>query len=301
MVGRILRWPPSFPNPWWRCSPLECGQGNDNPLQHSCLENPMDRGTWQATVHRVAQMLDKTKLLNNRTRYDGFHPMSSLHDTSEEILQKVKSQMGWLWVNQRRDCCGWLRLKEGVFKRLLEKKVGVWVILSLVLRTCGCHVVSGPVDGPRWLRPDRKPSLGRNREASMHPHGNELHHNPWVGKMVWASDKNERKTNAIHWRIHMESRKMVLMNLLAGQHWRYRHRERILWMQRGRRGWEELREYHWNKYITVHKIDSRWEFAVWYRKLTQPSALWHPRGVGWDGRLGGSSRGRHLWLIHAGV
>ena len=28
------------------------GEGNGNPLHHSCLENPMDRGAWQATVHR---------------------------------------------------------------------------------------------------------------------------------------------------------------------------------------------------------------------------------------------------------
>ena len=27
------------------------GEGNSNPLQHSCLENPMDRGAWQATIH----------------------------------------------------------------------------------------------------------------------------------------------------------------------------------------------------------------------------------------------------------
>ena len=27
------------------------GEGNDNPLQNSCLENPMDREAWQATVH----------------------------------------------------------------------------------------------------------------------------------------------------------------------------------------------------------------------------------------------------------
>ena len=27
------------------------GEGNGNPLQYSCLENPMDRGAWQATVH----------------------------------------------------------------------------------------------------------------------------------------------------------------------------------------------------------------------------------------------------------
>ena len=31
------------------------GGGNGNPLQYSCLENPMDRGAWQATVHGVAQ------------------------------------------------------------------------------------------------------------------------------------------------------------------------------------------------------------------------------------------------------
>ena len=29
------------------------GEGNGNPLQYSCPENPMDRGAWQATVHGV--------------------------------------------------------------------------------------------------------------------------------------------------------------------------------------------------------------------------------------------------------
>ena len=32
------------------------GEGNGNPLQCSCLENPMDRGTWRATVHGVARI-----------------------------------------------------------------------------------------------------------------------------------------------------------------------------------------------------------------------------------------------------
>ena len=31
------------------------GIGNGNPLQYSCLENSMDRGAWQATVHEVAK------------------------------------------------------------------------------------------------------------------------------------------------------------------------------------------------------------------------------------------------------
>ena len=31
------------------------GERNGNPLQYSCLENPMDRGAWQATVHSVTE------------------------------------------------------------------------------------------------------------------------------------------------------------------------------------------------------------------------------------------------------
>ena len=33
------------------------GEGNGNPLQYSCLENPMDRGAWRATVHGIARVL----------------------------------------------------------------------------------------------------------------------------------------------------------------------------------------------------------------------------------------------------
>ena len=36
------------------------GGGNGNPRQYSCLENPMDRGTWWATAHGVAEELDTT-------------------------------------------------------------------------------------------------------------------------------------------------------------------------------------------------------------------------------------------------
>ena len=36
------------------------GEGNGNPLQYSGLENPMNRGPWQATVHGVAKESDTT-------------------------------------------------------------------------------------------------------------------------------------------------------------------------------------------------------------------------------------------------
>ena len=32
------------------------GEENGNPLQYSCLGNPMDRGAWQATVHGIARV-----------------------------------------------------------------------------------------------------------------------------------------------------------------------------------------------------------------------------------------------------
>ena len=39
------------------------GGGHGNPLQYSCLENPMDRGAWWATVHRVSES-DKTACMH---------------------------------------------------------------------------------------------------------------------------------------------------------------------------------------------------------------------------------------------
>ena len=41
------------------------GEGNGNPLQYSCLGNPMDRKVWWVTVHGVAKESDRTWRLNN--------------------------------------------------------------------------------------------------------------------------------------------------------------------------------------------------------------------------------------------
>ena len=40
------------------------GGGHDNPLQYSCLENPIDRGAWQATVHGVTKSQTRLKRLS---------------------------------------------------------------------------------------------------------------------------------------------------------------------------------------------------------------------------------------------
>ena len=53
------------------------GGGNGNPLQDSCLENPMDRGTWQAAVQKVYKKSDATEQIStqhtHRVQHDHFN------------------------------------------------------------------------------------------------------------------------------------------------------------------------------------------------------------------------------------
>ena len=51
--------------PGWRIFP---GGGNGYPLQYACLENPMDRGAWQAMFHGVAKSQTQLKWLSTHAR-----------------------------------------------------------------------------------------------------------------------------------------------------------------------------------------------------------------------------------------
>ena len=57
LVAQMVKNPPAMRETWLQ--PLGLGRspagGSGNPLQYSCLENPMDRGAWQATVHGVTK------------------------------------------------------------------------------------------------------------------------------------------------------------------------------------------------------------------------------------------------------
>jgi len=63
------------------------GEGNGNPLQYSCLENPMDRGAWRATVHEVAQ--SQTWLTNTTLHYYRVMRVEPLDEISD-LIQKEK-------------------------------------------------------------------------------------------------------------------------------------------------------------------------------------------------------------------
>ena len=82
----------------------------------------------------------------------------------------------------------------------------------------------------------------------------------------------------------MESRKMVPKTLFAGQQWKNRHRKQTY--GHGKRG-EVGEMYAQSKvetYITICKLVSQQEFAVWLRKLKQGLCI---NQEGWDGAGGG--------------
>ena len=93
---------------------------------------------------------------------------------------------------------------------------------------------------------------------------------------------------------------MVPKNLFAGQKWRKRHREQTYGHgERGGEG-EMYGESNMETYITICKIDSQWEFAVWLRKPKQGLC------INLEGReMGGMFKREGIyvypWLIHVEV
>ena len=67
------------------------GEGNDNPLQYSCLENAMDRGVWWATFHGVAEL--------DTAEHTGTHAYTCFKDLSF-FLYSVPT------APQAASCCG---------------------------------------------------------------------------------------------------------------------------------------------------------------------------------------------------
>ena len=73
------------------------GEGNGNPLQYSCLENPMDGEAWQAAVHGVtkswAQLSDFTffSFFGFKINRISSHPFHSIHDLGKKMNPLISS------------------------------------------------------------------------------------------------------------------------------------------------------------------------------------------------------------------
>ena len=65
---------------------LSFGEGSGNPLQYSCLENPMDRGTWWATVQGAAKSWRRPKSLSTHV---GAKKLEVPRMTVETALEKM--------------------------------------------------------------------------------------------------------------------------------------------------------------------------------------------------------------------
>ena len=70
------------------------GEGNGNPLQYSCLENPMDRGAWRETVPGVRETDMTQQLNNNFVLYGNTLVLSGpLFDVKDKVLISLETSL----------------------------------------------------------------------------------------------------------------------------------------------------------------------------------------------------------------
>ena len=123
------------------------GEGNDNPLQYSCLENPRDGGAWWATVHGVAK--SRTRLSN--FTFQGLKPCASTEGGSGSIFGS-----GTKIPHAAR--CGQKSKKKTLQTTLLE---AYWIHPSFVWASLVSQMVK---------------NLPVMRETGF---------DPWVGRIPW--------------------------------------------------------------------------------------------------------------------
>ena len=77
---------PLYNSKWVFCTMKWNGEGNGNPLQYSCLGNPMDRRTWQATVREVTKSWTPIE-----------HKMKKDHKVTYQSLYSIKENLLIYW------------------------------------------------------------------------------------------------------------------------------------------------------------------------------------------------------------
>ena len=96
------------------------GEGNGSPLQHSCLENPMDRGAWRATVHGVAKRHDWAHIHSRHSSDSVCHSVmareprqgwsaSTIHQWTQWKSPHPWRPLHFLWRHYLLDCAVWLK------------------------------------------------------------------------------------------------------------------------------------------------------------------------------------------------
>ena len=115
------------------------GGGHGKPLQYSCLENPMDNGSWQATVHGVTKSQTWLKLLSMHCqRFSVFWPCKCLSLSSSYLARAqwiscccVVWLDSWVWVAVS---AGWLLWTHTKLLRM-PRSSSTWLLMWFVLLT----------------------------------------------------------------------------------------------------------------------------------------------------------------------
>ena len=111
---------------------------------------------------------------------------------------------------------------------------------------------------------------------------------PIIQSEVSQKEKHQKYSILMHIYIYIyrererEFRKMVMTILHAGQQRRHRRKEQTFGLCGRRQGWDDLREQHWNMYITICKTDDQCKFNAWSRAL-KAGALGQTKGCGAEG------------------
>ena len=77
------------------------GRGHGNPLQYSCLQNPLDREAWWAMVHRVTEFIRRTKAKAEAPIFWPPYAKSWLIEKDPDAI----NQMGWDVICRERNTC----------------------------------------------------------------------------------------------------------------------------------------------------------------------------------------------------
>ena len=97
------------------------GEGHGNPLQYFCLENPMDKGAWWATVHGVAKSRTRLKRLSMHTYIST--DFISKHNHSHRYWGL---QLEYIFQGNK-------------MKSILTPKPRIFIVVMLVKMSCGMH------------------------------------------------------------------------------------------------------------------------------------------------------------------